>query len=85
MDVMSCLISPVCCISSLHEITHGLYIFLYFLQDTSMNITECCVREKVSEGCMDACSFFLDIESVMDKPQCLPDFDKLMKCSAGKK
>ncbi|XP_021960351.1 Ig-like and fibronectin type-III domain-containing protein 1 [Folsomia candida] len=52
------------------------------LQDSSMNITECCVREKVSEGCMDACSFFSDIESILDKPQCLPDFDKLMKCSA---
>lgn len=48
-----------------------------------MNITECCAREKVSEGCIDACSFFSDIETVLDKPQCLPDFDKLMKCSAG--
>jgi hypothetical protein len=48
-----------------------------------MNITECCNREKVSEGCMDACSFFLDIESILDQPKCLPDFDKLLKCSAG--
>lgn len=49
-----------------------------------MNITECCAREKVSSGCMDACSFFMDVESILDKPQCLPDFDKLMRCSAGK-
>lgn len=49
----------------------------------SGNITECCIREKVSPHCIDACSFYLDIESVIDKPQCLPDFDKLMKCSAG--
>lgn len=54
-----------------------------FCQDMSGNITECCIREKVSPHCIDACSFYLDIESVIDKPQCLPDFDKLMKCSAG--
>ncbi|ODM96583.1 Ig-like and fibronectin type-III domain-containing protein C25G4.10 [Orchesella cincta] len=52
------------------------------IQDMSGNITECCIKEKVSPSCIDACSFYLDIESVIDKPQCLPDFDKLMKCSA---
>lgn len=33
---------------------------------------------------MDACSYFLDIEAVASKPECLNEFDKLMKCAAGK-
>lgn len=31
---------------------------------------------------MDACSFYLDIDAVIDKPECINDFDKLMKCAA---
>lgn len=34
--------------------------------------------------CMEACSFYLDIDAVIDKPECITDFDKLMKCAAGK-
>ena len=32
---------------------------------------------------MDACSFYLDIDAVSDKPECINDFDKLMKCGSG--
>jgi hypothetical protein len=32
---------------------------------------------------MDACTFYLDIDAVIDKPECINDFDKLMKCAAG--
>lgn len=46
------------------------------------NITECCFVEKVSPSCMSACSFYVDIESVIDRPECLKDFDKLMKCAS---
>jgi DB module/Fibronectin type III domain/Immunoglobulin domain len=46
------------------------------------NITECCVVENVSPSCMDACSFYLDIEAVINRPECLNDFDKLMKCAS---
>jgi len=38
----------------------------------------------VTAVCMNACSFYLDIDAVIDKPECIGDFDKLMKCAAGK-
>ncbi|XP_046405305.1 Ig-like and fibronectin type-III domain-containing protein 1 isoform X1 [Ischnura elegans] len=50
--------------------------------ESTMNVTQCCNEQNVSAGCMDACSFFLDIDAVIDKPDCINDFDKLMKCAA---
>lgn len=46
------------------------------------NISECCMTQNVSAACMDACSFFVDIDAVKDRSECLVDFDKLMKCAA---
>ncbi|RZF43428.1 hypothetical protein LSTR_LSTR001689 [Laodelphax striatellus] len=46
------------------------------------NVTQCCMEHNVSSTCMDACSFYLDIDAVIDKPQCINDFDKLMRCAA---
>lgn len=52
------------------------------------NISECCVAQNVSNACMDACTFYVDLETVKDRPECIVDFDKLMHCAAdgsGKK
>lgn len=46
------------------------------------NITDCCIAEKVSPQCMSACSFYVDIDAVIDKTECFSEFDKLMKCSS---
>ncbi|KAJ1522116.1 hypothetical protein ONE63_002427 [Megalurothrips usitatus] len=46
------------------------------------NVTQCCMEQNVSSSCMDACSFFLDIDAVIDRPACINEFDKLMKCAA---
>lgn len=46
------------------------------------NITQCCQQQNVSSSCIEACSVYLDIESVIDRPECLQDFSKLMKCAA---
>lgn len=46
------------------------------------NVTQCCIEQNVTSPCMDACSFYLDIDAVIDKPECINDFDKLMKCAA---
>ncbi|XP_058124562.1 Ig-like and fibronectin type-III domain-containing protein 1 [Anopheles ziemanni] len=48
----------------------------------SFNTSECCVAQNVSSACMSACSFYIDIESVIDRPECIVDFDKLMRCAA---
>ncbi|XP_037031427.1 Ig-like and fibronectin type-III domain-containing protein 2 isoform X3 [Bradysia coprophila] len=49
---------------------------------TAHNISECCITHNVSAACMDACSFYVDIDSVKDRPECISDFDKLMRCAA---
>ncbi|XP_060521519.1 Ig-like and fibronectin type-III domain-containing protein 2 isoform X2 [Cylas formicarius] len=49
---------------------------------TITNVTQCCMEQNVSTPCMDACYFHLDIDAVIDKPECIKDFDKLMKCAA---
>ncbi|XP_026741674.1 Ig-like and fibronectin type-III domain-containing protein 2 isoform X2 [Trichoplusia ni] len=46
------------------------------------NVTECCTQMNVSSTCIDACSFHLDMDNIMDRPECMNDFDKLMKCAA---
>lgn len=46
------------------------------------NVTECCTQMNVSSSCIDACSFHLDMDNIMDRPECMNDFDKLMKCAA---
>lgn len=46
------------------------------------NMSECCMQQNVSSACMDACSFYIDIDAVIDRPECIVDFDKLMKCAA---
>nr|CAI5827663.1 unnamed protein product [Callosobruchus analis] len=46
------------------------------------DVKACCAEQNVTEPCMDACSFHLDMDAVIDKPECVPDFDKLMRCAA---
>ncbi|XP_045478484.1 Ig-like and fibronectin type-III domain-containing protein 2 [Harmonia axyridis] len=46
------------------------------------NITQCCKSLNVSSPCMDACSFYMDIDSVINKLECVNDFEKLMKCAS---
>ncbi|BES94480.1 DB module [Nesidiocoris tenuis] len=46
------------------------------------NLKHCCAEENVSAACSAACSSYLDIDSVIDKPECLPDFDKIMRCGS---
>jgi len=46
------------------------------------NIAECCAIQNVTASCMDAGSFYLDIESVIDRPECLADLSKLMHCAS---
>ncbi|XP_039756067.1 Ig-like and fibronectin type-III domain-containing protein 1 isoform X2 [Pararge aegeria] len=46
------------------------------------NVTACCNQMNVSASCIDACSFHLDMDNIMDRPECMNDFDKLMKCAA---
>jgi hypothetical protein len=49
-----------------------------------MNVAKCCEEQNVTSTCLDACTLFLDIESVIDRPECIGDFHKLMRCAAGK-
>lgn len=46
------------------------------------NVTACCAAQNVSAACMDACSFYVDLDTVKDRAECLPEFNKLMRCAA---
>ncbi|XP_075234927.1 Ig-like and fibronectin type-III domain-containing protein 1 [Lycorma delicatula] len=46
------------------------------------NVTQCCMEHNVTSACMEACSFYLDIDAVIDRAECINDFDKLMRCAA---
>ncbi|XKL66935.1 hypothetical protein PGB90_010355 [Kerria lacca] len=46
------------------------------------NVTQCCMQQNVSSSCMNACTFYLDIEAAMEIPECINDLNKLMKCAS---
>jgi len=50
-----------------------------------MNATNCCESLNVNPSCIDACSAgaFLDLDSVLDQPECVNDLPKIVKCAAG--
>lgn len=62
--------------------TRAVSVRIRNLPAASHNVSECCVAQNVSAACMDACSFYIDIDAVKNRPECLVDFDKLMKCAA---
>uniref|UniRef100_T1JD05 Uncharacterized protein n=1 Tax=Strigamia maritima TaxID=126957 RepID=T1JD05_STRMM len=50
--------------------------------DTNSNVSSCCIEEKVHPDCMDACTFDIDIEAVMNKENCVSELSKLISCAA---
>lgn len=48
----------------------------------STDVIACCTEQNVTSTCMDACTAFLDMDSVIDRPECIGDFHKLMRCAA---
>jgi hypothetical protein len=48
----------------------------------SMDVRECCRAQNVSADCLDECTFNVDFDAMLRKPQCLPEFHKLMLCAA---
>ncbi|XP_058985320.1 Ig-like and fibronectin type-III domain-containing protein 2 [Musca domestica] len=46
------------------------------------NVTECCAQMNVSMSCRSACSYYVDIDAIADKPECIVEFDKMMRCAA---
>jgi len=47
-----------------------------------VDVTECCRRHNVSLGCQDVCSFSVDFDLLVRRPQCLADFQAVMKCGS---
>jgi len=47
-----------------------------------IDVRECCRRENVTSDCLDICSFSIDFDTMLSKPYCIPQFDKLMKCAS---
>lgn len=68
--------------NALGSVTRPVSVRLRNIAPVTTNISECCAIQNVSRTCMDACSFYLDIEAIIDRPECIVDFDKLMKCAS---
>ncbi|KAH8270054.1 hypothetical protein KR018_003173 [Drosophila ironensis] len=46
------------------------------------NVSSCCEAQNVSLSCRSACSYYVDFDAIADRPECIVDFDKLMRCAA---
>ncbi|BFF96530.1 Ig-like and fibronectin type-III domain-containing protein 2 [Drosophila madeirensis] len=46
------------------------------------NVSACCAEQNVSMACRGACSYYVDFDDIADHPECIVDFDKLMRCAA---
>ncbi|XP_034111306.1 Ig-like and fibronectin type-III domain-containing protein 2 isoform X1 [Drosophila albomicans] len=46
------------------------------------NVSQCCAEQNVSMACRDACTYYVDFDAIANRPECIVDFDKLMKCAA---
>uniref|UniRef100_A0A4D5RKC4 Putative neural cell adhesion molecule l1 n=1 Tax=Ixodes scapularis TaxID=6945 RepID=A0A4D5RKC4_IXOSC len=57
-------------------------VTLSVLERSSRNTTRCCETIGVSRHCMAACTFDIDINFAVNRPQCIQDLDKLMHCAA---
>lgn len=47
-----------------------------------INVTECCLQQNVSVDCLDICAFSIDFDMMIRKPQCIPQFSKMMSCAS---
>lgn len=66
----------------LGSVTRPVSVRMRNIAPVATNISECCAIQNVSSACMDACSFYVDIEAILDRPECIVDFDKLMRCAS---
>lgn len=57
-------------------------VTLTVLERMARNTTSCCASVGVSPQCMTACTFDIDINFAVNRPQCIQDLDKLMHCAA---
>ena len=47
-----------------------------------IDVTQCCRDANISEKCVDICSFGLDYDLLVARPECLPDFHAMMSCAS---
>ena len=47
-----------------------------------INVTQCCLQQNVSADCLDICSFSIDFDMMIRKPQCIPQFSQMMSCAS---
>ncbi|KAG1675081.1 Ig-like and fibronectin type-III domain-containing protein 2 [Nymphon striatum] len=50
--------------------------------NNQLDVTECCKANNVSEDCIDACVFDIDIQRALNKPKCIPELEKMMRCAS---
>ncbi|XP_023234906.1 Ig-like and fibronectin type-III domain-containing protein 2 [Centruroides sculpturatus] len=48
----------------------------------ALNVSACCIEKGVSEQCLAACAFDIDIQYALSRPHCISEIDKLMMCAS---
>ena len=49
---------------------------------TVVDVTDCCRRHNVSAACQDVCSFSVDYDLLVARPECLAEFHSVMLCAS---
>lgn len=73
---------PYYCTAENHQGKMAGYLDLSVMERSARNTSSCCKAVGVSDYCMSACSFDIDIQFAINRPQCIQDLDKLMHCAA---
>jgi len=68
--------------NSLGEETAMMGVTVQQLPPPVTNVTECCVQQNVTSDCLDICAFSIDFDTMLRKPQCIPQFQQLMSCAS---
>jgi len=68
--------------NSLGEKTAMMGITVEELPPPVTNVTECCIKQNVTSDCLDICAFSIDFDTMLRKPQCIPQFQQLMSCAS---
>ncbi|XP_076359868.1 Ig-like and fibronectin type-III domain-containing protein 2 isoform X2 [Tachypleus tridentatus] len=70
----------VCYAENIHGVA-SVTLHVQIEELTVYNTSVCCQEQNVSQECRHTCSFDVDIQAALGKPECIKDLDKLMFCA----
>ena len=68
--------------NSLGEDKKGVVLDVMERPPSVVDVTACCKNQNVSAACQDVCSFSVDYDLLVSRPECLPEFHSVMMCAS---